>query len=79
MIQKITDIQEGVTFYVNEYGICSDIDIDPTLDTLMFQTFANSNVFGKMVHRGTPTYTLRDVKNSFQISEKYSLKEGLTI
>ena len=40
MIQKITDIQEGVTFYVNEYGICSDIDIDPTLDTLMFQTFA---------------------------------------
>lgn len=27
MIQKITDIQEGVTFYVNEYGICSDIDI----------------------------------------------------
>lgn len=77
MIQKITDIQEGVTFYVNEYGICSDIDIDPTLDTLMFQTFANSNVFGKMVHRGTPTYTLRDVKKQFPNIRKILIERGV--
>ena len=78
MIQKITDIQEGVTFYVNEYGICSDIDIDPTLDTLMFQTFANSNVFGKMVHRGTPTYTLRDVKKQFPNIRKILIERGVS-
>ena len=78
MIQKITDIQEGVTFYVNEYGNCVDIDIDPKLDTLVFQTFSNANVYGRMINRNMPTYSLRDVKKQFPNIKTIAIEQGVS-
>ena len=78
MIQKITDIQEGVTFYVSEYGTCSNIDIDPALDTLIFKTFSDANITGRMINRGMPTYALRDVKKQFPNIKKIFVERGVS-
>lgn len=78
MIQKITDIQEGVTFYVSKYGTCSNIDIDPALDTLIFKTFSDANITGRMINRGMPTYALRDVKKQFPNIKKIFVERGVS-
>lgn len=78
MIQKITDIQEGVIFYVNEYGNCLDIDVAPELDTLVFQIFSNANIQGRMINRNMPTYVLRDVKKQFPNIKTIVVENGVS-
>lgn len=78
MIQKITDIQEGVTFYVNEYGNCVDIDVDPKLDTFVFQTFSDANISGRMINRNMPMYSLRDVKKQFPNIKTITIEKGVS-
>lgn len=29
-------VNEGVTFYVQSTGICEDIDVEPSIDTVIF-------------------------------------------
>lgn len=78
MIQKITDIQEGVTFYVNEYGNCVDIDVDPKLDTFVFQIFSDANISGRMINRNMPMYSLRDVKKQFPNIKTIAIEKGVS-
>lgn len=78
MIQKITDIQEGVTFYVDEYGNCVDIDVDPKLDTLVFQIFSDANISGRMINRNMPMYSLRDVKKQFPNIKTIAIENGVS-
>lgn len=65
MIHKI-QLQDGVTFYSNEYSVCKDIDVSPDVTTLHFKPFVNAELKGGYLsNRGNTLYDLYDVKKQF--------------